>query len=147
MSLKKWLENGWLTEHRASSQEIKELLGVTDRDLKECQVEGLSPDWQLAIAYNAALQVAVAALAVSGYRASRESHHFRAIQSLKHTIKLDSASVDLFDSFRKKRNIGGYERAGTVSEQEAKEMVALAQKLRIDIEKWLQLKHPELFKE
>jgi len=26
-------------------------------------------------------------------------------------------------------------------------MVALAQKLRIDIEKWLRLKHPELFKE
>lgn len=147
MSLKDWRENGWLTEHTTSPQEIKELLGVADRDLKECQVEGLSPDWQLAIAYNAALQVAVAALAVSGYRASRESHHFRAIQSLKHTIGLDSASIDLFDSFRKKRNIGGYERAGTVSEQEAKEMVALAQKLRIDIEKWLRLNYPDLFEE
>ncbi len=107
----------------------------------------MSPDWQLAIAYNAALQIAVAALAVSGYRASRESHHFRAIQSLKHTIGLDSASIDLFDSFRKKRNIGGYERAGTVSEQETKEMVALAQKLRKDVEEWLRVYHPELFRE
>ena len=30
------------------------------------------PDWRFAIAYNAALQAATAALATSGYRASRE---------------------------------------------------------------------------
>ncbi len=30
------------------------------------------PDWRFAIAYNAALQAATAALAASGYRASRE---------------------------------------------------------------------------
>lgn len=146
MSLKNWRENGWLSEHKTSRQEIKELLGVADRDLKECRVEGLSPDWQLAIAYNAALQLAVAALAASGYRASRESHHFRAIQSLRYTIELDQASIDLFDSFRKKRNIGGYERAGAASAQEAKEMVAFAQKLRTDIEEWLRSKHHDLFK-
>jgi cell fate (sporulation/competence/biofilm development) regulator YlbF (YheA/YmcA/DUF963 family) len=145
--LKDWRENDWLTEHTTSPQEIKELLGVADRDLKACETEGLGPDWQLAIAYNAALQLAVAALAASGYRASRESHHFRAIQSLKYTIELDSASIDLFDSFRKKRNIGGYERAGTVSEQEAKEIVTLAQKLRKDVEEWLRAYHPELFRE
>jgi cell fate (sporulation/competence/biofilm development) regulator YlbF (YheA/YmcA/DUF963 family) len=145
--LKDWRENDWLTEHTTSPQEIKELLGVADRDLKACETDGLGPDWQLAIAYNAALQLAVAALAASGYRASRESHHFRAIQSLKYTIELDSASIDLFDSFRKKRNIGGYERAGTVSEQEAKEIVTLAQKLRKDVEEWLRAYHPELFRE
>jgi hypothetical protein len=147
VSLKDWRENGWLTEHTTSPQEIKELLGVADRDLKACETEGLGPDWQLAIAYNAGLQMAVAALSASGYRATRESYHYRVIQSLKFTIGLDSASIDLFDSFRKKRNIGGYERAGTVSEQEAKEIVTLAQKLRKDVEEWLHAYHPELFRE
>jgi len=54
MSLQNWLNNGWLTEHRTSLQEITALLGVADRDLTDCKTSGLSPDWQLNIAYNAA---------------------------------------------------------------------------------------------
>ncbi len=68
MSLQNWLNNGWLTKHQTSSQEITALLGVADRDLSDCRTSGLSPDWQLNIAYNAALQTATAALAASGYR-------------------------------------------------------------------------------
>ncbi len=47
MSLQNWLNNGWLTEHRTSLQEITALLAVTDRDLSDCKTSGLSPDWQL----------------------------------------------------------------------------------------------------
>jgi hypothetical protein len=56
--LKDWLANGWLVEHKAGPREIADLLALADRDLHECQVIGLSPDWRLAIAYNAALQSA-----------------------------------------------------------------------------------------
>jgi hypothetical protein len=66
MSLQNWLSNGWLTEHQTSSQEITDLLAIADRDLSECKIHGLSPDWRLNIAYNAALQIATAALAASG---------------------------------------------------------------------------------
>jgi hypothetical protein len=90
----------------------------------------LSSDWRLNIAYNAALQAATAALAASGYRAARESHHFRIIQSLAHTIGAPASLIAQFDQFRKKRNIGGYERAGIASDQEAKEMFLLAKKIR-----------------
>ena len=81
-SLRDWLRAGWLSEHQPSREEISDLLGVADRDLGDCQSSGLSPDWRLAIAYNAAMQLAVAALAAAGYRASREGHHYRVIQSL-----------------------------------------------------------------
>jgi ABC-type proline/glycine betaine transport system substrate-binding protein len=70
MSLQDWLKNGWLTEHRTSLKEIKDLLAVAERDLNDCRTArkaGLSPDWQLNIAYNAALQVATAALAAAGF--------------------------------------------------------------------------------
>lgn len=67
-----WARNGWLVEHRTSPQEIADLLGVADRDLRDGAVRGLSEDWRLAIAYNAALQCATTALAACGYRASRE---------------------------------------------------------------------------
>jgi hypothetical protein len=137
MSLRDWLRAGWLSEHRSSREEISDLLGVADRDLTDCQSSGLSADWRLAIAYNAAMQLAVAALAASGYRASREGHHYRVVQSLAYTIGATSDIVTRLDRFRKKRNIGGYERAGSVSDQEAEEMIALANQLRRDVETWL----------
>lgn len=54
----------------------------------------MSPDWKLNIAYNAALQAATAALAASGYRAAREQHHYRTIQSLAHTLGWKAARVN-----------------------------------------------------
>lgn len=144
MSLRDWLTNGWLREHRPSKEEIRDLLGVADRDLADCQTPGLSPDWRLSIAYNAALQAATTALAASGFRPSREAHHYRTIQSLAHTIGAEPGVVAQLDRFRKKRNIGGYERAGAVSEQEAGEMLALAGKLRRDVEAWMKTTYPGL---
>jgi len=144
MSLKDWLKNGWLVEHKTSRAEIADLLGVIDRDLDDCETSGLSADWRLNIAYNAALQAATAALAASGYRAAREAHHYRVIQSLAYTIGADRQLITQFDRFRKKRNIGEYDRAGTVSDQEAGEMVALAKNLRDDMHTWLRKHYPEL---
>ena len=144
MSLRDWLRNGWLVEHETSPQEIMDLLNLMERDLGDCDASGLSADWRLNIAYNAALLAATAALAASGYRAAREAHHYRVIQSLAHTIRADAALIAEFDQFRKKRNIGEYERAGTVSEQEAGEMVALAGRVRNEVEKWLRKTHPKL---
>lgn len=146
MPFRNWLQNGWLVEHRATPQEIRDLLTVADRDLKDACVTALSPDWRLNIAYNAALQAATAALAAAGYRASRDSHHHRVIQSIALTVGADAAVVIQFDAFRKKRNISDYERAGGVSEQEAKEMLALAQKLRKEVETWIRSRHPALLK-
>lgn len=144
MSLEDWLRNGWLIEHHASAQEIKDLLAVVGRDLRDSQVTGLSPDWKLSIAYNAALQAATAALAAAGYRASRDAHHYRTIQSLAHTVGTDSALVVHLDAFRKKRNIGDYERAGIISEQEATEMLLLATDIYQEVQDWLHKNHPEL---
>jgi hypothetical protein len=145
MSLKDWLKNGWLVEHKTSRAEIADLVGVIDRDFDDCETSGLSADWRLNIAYNAALQAATAALAASGYRAVREAHHYRVIQSLAYTIGADRQLITQFDRFRKKRNIGEYDRAGTVSDQEAAEMVALTKNLRDDVYTWLRSYHPELF--
>jgi len=147
MSLQDWLRSGWLVEHKTSPFEIAELLGITDRDLADCRVRGLSPDWRLNIAYNAALQASTAALAACGYRAAREAHHHRVIQSLALTIGADASLVRRFDLFRKKRNIGGYERAGTVSDQEANEMIALAEQIREEVMDWLKSSRPEFLQE
>jgi hypothetical protein len=144
MTLRSWLLNDWLKPHRTSQNEVSDLFVLIERDLADCQAAGLSADWRLNIAYNAALQAATVALAASGYRASRESHHYRIIQSLAHTIDAPATLIAQFDQFRKKRNLSGYERAGAPSDQEAKEMFFLAKKIRDEVAAWLLKTHPEL---
>ena len=101
-------------------------------------------DWRFAIAYNAALQLATAALAVSGYRAERENHHYRVIHSLEFTVGLEPATIRKFDVFRKKRNVTDYERADTISDTEADEMREFSDMLRRSVAEWLRKRYPEL---
>jgi hypothetical protein len=88
--LQDWLKNNWLVKHRTSAEEIASLLAIVERDISNSQVAGLSPDWRLNIAYNAALQAATAALAAAGFRAAREQHwnrtgeHARAAPVARH---------------------------------------------------------------
>jgi hypothetical protein len=147
MSLSDWERNGWLTKHQTSSNEIRELLEVVERDLADSAAEGLSADWRMNIAYNAALQAATAALAAAGYRASRDSHHYRVIQSLRETLGTEAAAVATFDAFRKKRNITGYERIGLVSDADADAMRALAIRLRDEVVAWLTKHHGQLLRQ
>lgn len=146
MSLDDWLRNCWFLAHKTSRQEISDLLALAERDLRESQAGGLSPDWRLAIAYNSALQSAKAALAAAGYRAAREGQHYRIIQSLAFTIGADIDLVAKLDAFRKKRNVSDYERSGTVSVREAREMLLLAKGLKKMVENWLRENHPMLLK-
>jgi hypothetical protein len=147
MTLQDWLRSSWLIAHRSSPQEIRDLLAMADRDLKSCRAAGLARDWQLSIAYNAALQSALAALAAAGYRVAKgESHHHRGLQSLAYTVGCDAKLIARLDKLRKKRNVSGYEQAGTISDQEAAEMVRIAKDLRASVEEWLGKEHPDLLK-
>jgi hypothetical protein len=147
MTLRSWLLNDWLIPHKTSPNEVSDLFALIERDLADCQAAGLSADWRLNIAYNAALQSATIALVASGYRAAREAHHYRIIQSLAHTIEAPASLIALFEQFRKKRNIGGYEQAGIASEQEAEEMFLLAKRIRNEVAAWMLKAHPKLMEE
>ena len=144
MSLHDWQNNSWLVVHESSKEEIAALLAIVERDLANAGLVGLAEDWKLNIAYNAALQAATAALAAAGHRAAREQHHYRTIHSLALTINWPATMVARLDRFRQKRNIGGYETAGLVSEREAREMHELAASLRDDVLAWLRKNHPKL---
>jgi hypothetical protein len=68
------------------------------------------------------------------------------IQSLAHTIGADNETLMRLDAFRKKRNVGNYERGGLVSATEVRELVAVARALRKNIGDWFRENHPELLK-
>ena len=144
MSLETWLANHWLTEHRTSPEEVEDLLAVVNRDLDDAAIERLSPDWRLGIAYNAALQLSLLALAAAGYRPDRQRAHERAILSLQFTIALDHDTVATLDGVRRKRNRSNYEHAGTSSPSEAEEVYRIAVDLRERVIEWLRANHPAL---
>jgi hypothetical protein len=142
VSLADWLTNGWLIEHETSRQEVQLILLLADRDLADCRNQSLSVDWRFNIAYNAALQCANAALAAAGFRAAKDAHHYRVIQSLKFTIGTEDKKIQKLDAFRKKRNISEYDHAGSVSMTELREMIGLADDLRKSVEAWIVAKFP-----
>jgi len=144
VSLSEWLKNGWLIEHKTSRQEIKHLLRLVDRDLVDCRNSTLSADWRFNIAYNAALQCAKAALAAAGFRAAKDAHHYRVIQSLKFTVKTEDKITQTLDAFRKKRNVSEYNHVGAVTAIELDEISVLAGNLRKSVEAWIVVEFPIL---
>ena len=71
-------------------------------------------------------------------------HHAVTLHSLALTIALEPGIVDRLDAFRRKRNRTSYEATGAVSEQEVSELLSLAERLRINIDDWLQKRYPAL---
>ena len=137
MSFADWVSNGWLVAHKSSKQEIGNLLGIVARDLKDSEAKDVSYDWRFAIAYNAAL-------AAAGYRASRESHHYRVIHSLELTVRKDAKFIRAFDAFRKKRNVSNYDIGGGISHREVEEMIAIARTLQELVQQWIRANHATL---
>lgn len=144
MTLQDWLNNKWLKTHKTSPEEIKQLLEIAKRDLKDANVLTISLEWRLAMAYNASLIYANIALNASGYRTAGEGHHERLIESLKYTINPDPNLIAKLQSFRKKRNISSYDMAGSVSEYEVDEAIKLARELFRLVRDWLKRNYSEL---
>jgi hypothetical protein len=65
MSLQLYLSNRWIRRHSSSCDEIERLLAIAKRDIQQSQTPGFGPEWRFDIAYNAALQLATAALSAS----------------------------------------------------------------------------------
>jgi hypothetical protein len=144
MSLTDLAYEGRFKAHKTSKSEINQLLEVFERDMADAQIANLSTDRRFIMAYSAALTIAIAALAASGYRAATEGHHYWTIQSLAFTLGTDTKTVEKLNKLRQKRNIADYERIGMASKPEVSEMLDLAKKLRLDLTDWLKNNHPEL---
>jgi len=94
MSLEEWVEYGWLKTEPTSRDEIKNLLTIVDRDLKDANVTAVSQDRRFEAAYNAARTAAMIALRACGYRTSSQTgHHLKTIESLKFTIRADDKLI------------------------------------------------------
>jgi hypothetical protein len=144
MSLKQWADNGWLRPHLTSQQEIADLFAIVSRDLGDAE-RNISADWRFGIAYNAALKLCTILLYASGYRPEKALQHYRTIAALPEILGARwRDEADYLDACRRKRNIAEYDRAGTVVEHDASELVSFVAELQEEVRRWLKKEHSEL---
>jgi len=145
MTLRDWAANGWLKVHAPAQQEIAASLTAADNDLRDAATPDLSPAWSFNIAYNAALHLCTAALAASGYRADRDSKHFRSIAALQFTLGDGSEElIQFLDRCRTMRHDVTYEGVRRISRGEADELLEAVGELRDRLIEWLRNTHPDL---
>lgn len=143
MSLEQWAKNGWLRPHKSSKQEIADLLGIVDRDLKDAGSD-ISSDWKFGIAYNAALKLCTILLHTSGYRPEQKLGHYRTITALPLILGDEQRdNADYLDACRSKRNTAEYDSVGAVSDDEARELVGFVREMRQGVLEWLKKNHQQ----
>lgn len=144
MSLEQWAKTGWLRPHKSSKQEIANLLGIVDRDLKDAE-SNISSDWQFGIAYNTALKLCTILLHASGYRPEQKLGRYRTITALPLILgEEQNDNAEYLDACRGKRNTIEYDAAGAVTGDEARELISFAKEMRQGVVEWLKKNHPNL---
>ena len=145
MSLQNWENNGWLRPHKTSREEISNLLGIVNRDLKDANQNDISADWRFGIAYNAALKLCTILLYAEGYRPEKTLAHYRTIQALPLIVgKKREEDVDYLETCRIKRNKVEYDYVGSTTESDADELIEFVSDLKNDVINWLKKVHPQL---
>ena len=139
----------WAAQHKdeaiaeaTNSKEIQNLLAVVDRELQDAATG--STDGRFMNAFWACLTVARIALRANGFRPRSVAHHYRVIESLEYTLRLDSERIRRLQAYRAKRARAEYEMADIISDAEFREALQFAQDLRQALLSWLQAEHPDL---
>jgi hypothetical protein len=147
MSLQNWLQIGQLTNHQATIAEVRNLLGVIDRELADASVAGLSDDGRFTHAYDAALLLCKLALHSSGFEVPKRTpgHHALWINSLEFILgDTHKAALIHLSKSSKLRHTSLYDHAGVAQKQDADDLLEAARQLRIDVLNWLRSQHPGL---
>jgi hypothetical protein len=126
MSWKKLLAENKVHPHKAGKKELDDLRAIVLRDLEDAAILELSDDRRFATAYNAALQTAKMSIACSGFRlASVPGHHRLTFEAA--LLALGSGfrdQLDVFEAYRRKRNVIDYDHAYVATHTEAQEIMA-----------------------
>ncbi len=143
MSLRQFLAEGRLRQHRTSPREVQGLLRVVDRNLRDAAVRTISEDLRFLTAYAAALQLGKIVLAAAGYRTHGEGHHWVTFNVLAEILGEEfRPTVEYFEQTRTKRHRLQYDYAGDVSERDAAELLEEARKFRGTVVTWLRKNYP-----
>lgn len=136
MNFEKLLEDRIIEPIEVTRDEIAYLLGVARRDIKTGQdLAYTNLDWAFAVAYNAILQLSIAYMNFLGYRPRPGAKHVNTFKFMEKAVpKEEQRMIKRMQQLRRKRNITIYERAGLVTEKEAREIIDFASRYYKDVE-------------
>jgi hypothetical protein len=147
MSLQNWLRIAQLIHHQATVAEVRNLLGVVDRELADAGTVGLSDDARFGYAYDAAVVLCKLALHVSGFEAPNREPDDDSLwfNSLEFTLgQQHKETVIHLSTSSKLRHTTLYDLAGVVQKQDADDLLEAARQLRAEVFAWLRSQHPTL---
>lgn len=111
---------------------VMNALSLAKRDLKTARnvFEDKDYDWCLSIAYNAMLQSSRAIMFSRGYRPKGQYKHVAVVEFVKTKFgdEFTDQTLFMFNKIRKKRHTAVYEEAEIVSENEARNVLKLAER-------------------
>ncbi len=144
MTLENLIGKG-LQREPASVEEIRRFLAKIGTKLKDAGKDSISLDSRFDLAYEALLQIGLAALRANNLRPdSRGGHHVLALQTLHNSIGYPREKLRLLDEFRRQRATGLYDGSFVPTQTELDELRATAAELKAHLEAWLIKHHPEL---
>lgn len=137
MTLENLIGKG-LQQEPASPEELCRFLNKIATKLADAQSETLSLDSRFDLAYEALLQIGLAALRANGYRPdSRGGHHLLALQTLNTTIGYPREKLRLLDEFRRQRATGLYDGSFDPSKAEVQAILTTVIELNVFFNSWL----------
>jgi hypothetical protein len=142
MSIDASVASGRLTRHPPSAGDVASFLAEADAALATADAAGLAPAERFRHTGRAALAAAKAALAAAGFRGVPQDDE-PVIDSLAETVGAGPALVGRLRTLLGTRSSGGGPGV-PVSAVDAELMHLTADALRIDVEKWIRSRRPEL---
>ena len=144
-ALDRLVTTGQLKVQPTSKTEVAGFLANADQRLADARIPELSSAGRFDHAYAAAHALALAALRAEGYRpGSSLGHRAIVFQSLAHTIQAPATLWSSLNRYHTMRNRSEYEGLVSSTDAEARDMVALAMKLKSLVLAWLRKHRAEL---
>jgi uncharacterized protein (UPF0332 family) len=131
VSLSELLRNGLIEQFQSDAEQVRNEIEIAKRDVSSAKkmIEIQEWEWAHNAAYNAMLQAARGLMFSRGYRPKSEEHHVAVISFVRavYSAKFRPELLQAFDNARRRRNEALYDRAGTISETQARGLVGKAE--------------------
>lgn len=145
MKLYELEERRYLERLKPSRDDMANLVRAIRRRLLDAVNPTITKENRLQQAYEAVLQVAIAALQARGYRLrSKPAHHVIALETLAETVDVPRQLVDYFQTLRKRRHHALYDAVIAVSAVDLESAIGEAGRLAERFRRWLAEEHPGL---
>ncbi len=131
MNLSDLLSKGLVEKFHSDAAQIKKEMDIAKNDITSAKKMLTIQEWGWAhnAAYNAMLQAGRALMFSKGYRPKSSEHHVAVVSFIEtvYSTKFPSEVLQAFGKARLRRNESLYDRAGSISETQGKNLVEKAE--------------------